>query len=212
VAEIRDDRFLNEHGGILTKTADCFAGGQVRNSATVGGNICNASPAGDMIIPLILLDAIVELASWADGAVAARTVPLCDLFVGPGETVIQANELLTSIRFPTPVSDPFARFSKFGLRPAMDIAVVSVGVFGQRRNGALEQVRVAFGAVAPIPLRGRRTESAIEGRDVNDEVIAEAVQAAEEEISPISDVRASAWYRRELVRTLLSRILSDVSS
>lgn len=210
VTEIRDDRFLNDEAAILANTADCFASGQVRNSATLGGNICNASPAGDMIIPLLLLDADVELFSWRDGELVSRTVPLCDFFLEPGKTVIRPNELLTSIRVPKPTGDLFAEFRKFGVRPAMDIAVVSVGVSGQRENGSLKHARIAFGAVAPVPLRGKQTEAAIEGRILSDEVIAESVRTAEEEISPISDVRASAWYRRELVRTLLRRILSNV--
>jgi CO/xanthine dehydrogenase FAD-binding subunit len=183
----------------------------VRNSATIGGNVCNASPAGDLIIPLILLDAEVELASWSGGSIAVRAVPLCDFFLGPGMTRMEANELVVAFRFALPDERFVAVFNKFGTRPALDIAIVSLGIAGTRRNGALESARVAFGAVAPIPLRGRKTEAAIEQQPLTDEVITGAVETALEEISPISDVRASAWYRKRLIRVLTERLLRDVN-
>ncbi len=210
VSEILGHGLIRERAGILADTADCFASGQVRNSATLGGNICNASPAGDMIIPLILLDAGADLASWSEGRVTGRTVPVADFFTGPGRTRMEDGEILTGVRFPVPREGFTARFKKFGTRPALDISVVSVGIAGVKEDGALRDVRVAFGAVAPVPLRGRGTEAVLEGQVLNEAKIAEAVEAAEREVSPISDVRASAWYRNELVRTLTGRLLRDV--
>lgn len=211
VTEILESDLLREAARILPETADCFACGQVRNSATIGGNICNASPAGDMIIPLLLLDAEVELASWSKGKVESRRMPLYEFFAGPGQTRILPTEILTSVHFPLPGRDFIAAFRKFGARPALDISVVSVGIAGEKRSGALENARVAFGAVAPTPLRGRMTESVIAGRPLDEAAIGTAAQRAAEEISPISDVRASAWYRRELIRTLTGRLLRYVT-
>jgi len=210
VVAIRHHPLLREHASILPQTADCFAGGQVRNRATLGGNICNASPAGDMIIPLLLLNTHLNLASWRDGSVATRTLPLCDFFVGPGQTRLTPDELLVSAEFAMPDRGFTAGFRKFGTRPALDISVVSVGIAGTKSNGVLKDARVAFGAVAPVPLRGRRTEAAVEGRPVDDEVMTAAAHAAAGEISPISDVRGSAWYRRELITVFVRRVLADV--
>lgn len=211
VTEICKDPLLRESAPILPRVADCFACGQVRHSATVGGNICNASPAGDMIIPMLLLEAEVELASWVDAGVKTRSLPLGDFFVGPGETKILPTEIATAVLFAAPPRGFVAGFRKFGARPAMDIAVVSVGIAGLRENGALSDVRVAFGAVAPIPLRGRATEAVLEGKPLKQNTIAAAARAARGEVSPISDVRASAWYREELVGVLTERLLRDVS-
>ena len=210
VTEILRDPLLRASARVLPEAADCFACGQVRNSATVGGNICNASPAGDLIIPLLLLDAEVELVSWSGEALELRHLPLADFFVGPGATQIGSPEILAGIRFAVPGDDFVAGFRKFGARPAMDIAVVSVGVAGIRRGQTLSDARVAFGALAPTPLRGRATEAAIEGRALDESVIAVAVRTAREEVVPISDVRASAWYREQLVGVLTERLLRDV--
>jgi xanthine dehydrogenase FAD-binding subunit len=201
ITDVLASNLLRDVAPVLVHAADCFASPQVRNSATVGGNICNASPAADMVVPLLVLDAVVELASWAHGGVVSRTVALDELFAGPGETTMEPHELLTFVRFPVPEPDAFAVFGKCGARPALDIALASVGVAGVKRNGTLHRARVAFGAVAPTPIRGRRTEAALEG----------AVRTAEQEIAPITDVRASAWYRTRLVSDLTRKLLRDVN-
>ncbi|MHC4447193.1 MAG: FAD binding domain-containing protein [Planctomycetota bacterium] len=211
ITDILHDELVRDVAGALVDAADCFGSGQVRNSATIGGNICNASPAGDMIIPLLLFDAEVELASWDGGEVTCRTVPLCDFFVGPGATRKELDELLTFVQFPVPEAHAVGVFGKCGARPALDVALASVGIAGVRSNGGLQQTRVAFGAVAPSPIRGRMTEAALEGATLDDERIALAARAAEQEVTPISDVRASAWYRRELIHDLTQRLLRDVS-
>ena len=212
VTEILEDDDLRALAPVLRDTADCFACGQVRNSATLGGNICNASPAGDLIIPLLLLDAKAELVSWSDGARMLRVVPIQELFTGPGGTRMRADEILTSVVFAEPPGDFVAGFSKLGTRPAMDISVVSVGVAGRTINGALTDVRIAYGAVAPIPMRALRAEAALEGRALDEAAVADALLLIESEISPISDVRASAWYRTEVAKVLTRRLLRDVLS
>jgi xanthine dehydrogenase FAD-binding subunit len=206
LTDILESALLKEHAPVLVAAADCFASGQVRNTATLGGNLCNASPAGDMAIPLLLLDAEVELHSDAP-----RRVPLSDFFLGPGKTCLKPTEILTHIRFDVPPDSFRARFVKFGTRPALDIAVVSVGVAGRTEGGVFGVTRVAFGAVAPTPVRGAKTEAFLEGRLLNEDTIAAAAAIAQEEVSPISDVRGSAWYRRELIRTLTKRVLTDVA-
>jgi len=210
ITDVLTDTMLLEAAPVLCDAADKFASGQIRNSATIGGNICNASPAGDMIVPLLLLDAEVELLSWVDEEANWRLVPLKNFFKGPGQSKLRKNEILTAVKFRTPKTEFVAGFVKFGTRPALDISVVSVGIGGRLQDGALHDARVAFGAVAPIPMRGLETESVIEGKVVEERIVNAASAKAAEEVSPIDDVRASAWYRRELIQTLTGRLLRDV--
>jgi xanthine dehydrogenase FAD-binding subunit len=211
ITRILESDALKAAAPVLADAADCFGSGQVRNTATLGGNLCNASPAADMIVPLLLLDAEVELASWESGQVVSRTVALDDFFVGPGRTRAEARELLTFVTFPVPEPGTVGVFGKCGARPALDIALASVGIAGVMRDGSLHRARVAFGAVAPTPIRGRRTEAALEGTVLDDEHIAEIARTTQQEISPISDVRASAWYRTRMIRDMTRRLLHDVS-
>lgn len=212
VTDVLGDKMLARAAPVLAETADRFASMQIRNMATVGGNICNASPAGDMIVPLLLLDADVELASWDGKGLVRRRLPLRDFFTGPGATRKAANEILTAILFDAPPPGFAARFYKTGPRPALEISVVSVGVAGAIKDGVLEDPRIALGAVAPTPVRCPEPERAVAGKTINDDVIAAALDAAEAAIAPISDVRGSDWYRRHLVRGFLEQGLKDVTA
>ncbi len=211
VTEVLESDLLGKHATVLVETADQFACDQLRNMATIGGNICNASPAGDMIIPLLALDAEVELIRWQAGAPATRRLPLADFFTAPGRTQRRPDEILTAVYFDQPGQRRVGGFRKFGPRPALEVAVAAVGIVGVLQEGALCDVRVAFGAVAPTPMRGRRTEYALEGRRLDPATIAAAARAAEAEVSPISDLRASQWYRRHLVGVLTEEVLSHVA-
>jgi CO/xanthine dehydrogenase FAD-binding subunit len=210
VSGIMNDPLLNELAPVLAEAADQFASDQIRNAASIGGNICNASPAGDMIIPLLVLGASVELASWQDSTAQARLVPLDEFFTAPGKTVMRDNELVAALVFASPAPDFVARFRKPGPRPALEVASVSIGIGGTLSNGVFSDVRVALGAVAPTPFRARRVEAALEGRPLNAINIKAAVASAGEDATPIDDVRASAWYRDHLVRVLMEEVLSDV--
>lgn len=211
VTEILESKLLAAAVPVLNEAADHFASPQIRNAATLAGNLCNASPAGDMIIPLLLLDAKVELASWADAAVSIRKVKLADFFTGPGKTVMKTDELLTAVEFAQPVDGFKATFLKSGPRPALEIATVSMGVAGVFKEGVLHSVRVAIGSVAPTPLRAIDTEAVLEGRLLDEEVIERAVEMVSLEVSPIDDVRASAWYRKHLTGVYIRRALSHVA-
>jgi CO/xanthine dehydrogenase FAD-binding subunit len=130
-------------------------------------------------------------------------------FTGPGGSVLQPSELLTEVRFDVPPPARVFRFEKAGTRPSMECSVVTVGVAFTPRDGCLVDVRVAFGSSAPTPLRGRGTEAVLEGARAEPDVIERAARAAEEEVSPISDVRGSDCYRRALVGVFLRRLLGD---
>ena len=211
ITEILNSETLRRHAAVLVEAADHFASDQLRNAGTIGGNVCNASPAGDMLVPLLVLDAEVELACKPDGSLETRRLPLREFFIAPGRTRRAPNELLSAVRFPVPGPRFVARFYKFGTRPALDISAISIGIGGVRTEGGLRDVRVAFGAVAPTPMRAVRTEAALEGKRLDPATIELAAAAASDEVNPISDLRASAWYRKELIHNMTARTLNDVA-
>jgi|CXWL01.1.fsa_nt_gi CO/xanthine dehydrogenase FAD-binding subunit len=196
---------------ILAEAAARVACPQIRNRATVGGNLCNGSPAADTAVPLILLDATLDVASFRSDSLSTRAIPIAGFFRSPGSTALQAGEVLTCIRFKPLPEGSFCAWEKFGTRPAMEIAVASVGVVIRRVEGRVVEARVGYGSVAPIPLRGRRAESVLIGQPLCDDVVDRCVTAAGEEISPITDVRASEGYRREIVGVLLRRMLKNAA-
>jgi xanthine dehydrogenase FAD-binding subunit len=210
ITELMRDPLIRKHFPMLVEAGDHFASEQIRNAGTIGGNVCNASPAGDTLVPLLALDAVVELAAKPNGAVKTHTTPLGSFITGPGKTLRAPGELLVAIRIPVPPADHVQRFYKSGTRPALDISAIAIGFAAVRAKGVLSHVRLAFGAVAPVPMRGAKTEAILEGKKLAPELIDLAAQAARDEIKPISDVRASDWYRRELMHNIIKRMLADV--
>ncbi len=211
MTEIMENALVREHFPVLVEACRHVASDQIRNAGTVGGNLANASPACDTAIPLLVLGACVELASKPAGSVSVRSVPLTEFFVGPGKTCRQPNELLTGVRIPLPAAGHVAQFHKFGTRVGLDISTISIGIGGTLRDGALSNVRVAFGAVAPTPVRAALTEAALEGTKLDAASIARIAEVARDEVKPIDDVRASAWYRKEMIHNMTKRMLDHVA-
>jgi CO/xanthine dehydrogenase FAD-binding subunit len=204
---------VRQHAPLLAMAAAKFASDQIRNAATIGGNICNASPAGDLLTPLLALDAKVELARLADdGEMLTRRAPIAGFFTGPGRTVREPHELLTAVHLPLARAGQVARFYKGGTRQALDISSISIALAAQREaDGTLRDVRLALGAVAPTPIRARGAEARLEGQRLDAAAIRQAADAAAADARPIDDVRASAWYRLELLRNMTERMLTDVA-
>jgi CO/xanthine dehydrogenase FAD-binding subunit len=210
ITELLESALVRERLGMLWQACDHFASDQIRNVATVGGNLCNASPAGDTLVPLLALNARVVLVAKPNGALQSRRVPLAEFLLGPGRTCRAPAELLAAVEVPLPPAGFAGEFYKHGTRPGLDIAAISIAAGACREGAVLRDVRVAFGAVAPTVIRAPRTEAALEGRAPEAATLEAAVHAALEEIHPISDLRASDWYRRELIRNMLKRVLSHV--
>jgi len=176
---------------------------QIQNLGTVGGNLCNASPAADVAPPLLLMDAVLILAS----ARGERRVSIHDFFQGPRRTVLQADEILKEIFVPEVPGRRGATYLKLGRRKAMEIAIVGIGV-AIHLNGSdqvVSECRIAMGSVAPTPVRARRGEEILRNQEVRDELIEEVAVVAAEEASPISDLRASREYRLDMIRVLCRR-------
>jgi len=192
---------------VLVEGAVVVAGPQIRNLATIGGNVCNASPSADTITPLLVLDAEAQIRS----AAGSRVVSLRDFFVGPGQTVLEPGELLESLLIPWPAPGTEAAYTKLSPRRAMDLAVVGVAVALWQAGSGI-QTRIGLGAVAPTPLRATVAEDVVNGAVVIDlDLAAEAGAAAAAAVSPISDVRGSAGYRRTMVERLVTRLLLELS-
>ena len=194
---------LRNHCPLLADVARQFASITVANMATIGGNLCNASPAADTAAPLMVLSARASI-SGPDGN---REVPLADFFTGPGSTVMKPDELLTEIRIPMPSPDDRWAYIKHGIRSVSDLAVASVAVVASIERDIFTDTRITLGAVAPTPLKATQVEDALKGKKATAEIIDTAAQLIKEQCCPISDVRASAEYRTEIAYVLTKRAL-----
>ena len=182
---------------------------QVRNVATLGGNSCHASPAADTVPALIAADTRVTIA----GPSGFRSVALEDFFEGPGRTVLETGELLVDFRIPPQPARTGSSYKKHAIRGNSDVAMVGVGArLTLDENGRAVQARVVLGAVAPKPIRATRSERALIGRIPDAGAIDEAAILAAEECSPITDVRATERYRREMVRVFTGRSLQEAAA
>lgn len=181
---------------------------QIQNRASLGGNLCNASPAADGVPALLIYGAQALVA----GPGGERLVPVAEFCTGPGRTVLQPGELLVELQVPLPPARSGAAYRRFTPRAEMDIAFVGVGAYLELDGeGRIAAARVALGAVAPRPILAPAAAAALVGRRPGPEVFAEAAEAAAGEAQPISDVRASAEYRRHLVRVLARRVLAEAA-
>ncbi len=180
----------------------------IRHLATVGGNLCNASPAADLSPVLLVLDAVVGIAGRAE----ARRLPLDQFFVGPGQTALAAGELLAWLELPRKHAWWTVRYERLDVRRAMDIAIVGVAVALRRDGARVAEARLALGAVAPTPRRVPEAEAALLEGGLAPSAIARAAELAMAAARPISDVRATAEYRRQMVGTLVRRALARVEA
>jgi carbon-monoxide dehydrogenase medium subunit len=179
---------------------------QIRNLATVVGNVCNAAPSADTAPGLIALGAKVQIA----GPGGRRSMLVENFMTGPSQTALKPGELVTGIQVPTPGPRTGSAYVRHTPRNAMDIAVVGVGaaVTLAPRTGACQDAKIVLGAVAPTPIRARAAEKILRGQKPTDALIAEAAEIAAGDARPISDVRASADFRREMVRVLTRRMVT----
>lgn len=176
-----------------------IASTQIRNVATPVGNICNAVPSADTAPALIALDAQIVIKS-ADGS---YIIPAEDFFTGVNKTVLRPNEMVVEVKVPPMSETQDSVYYKYAIRRAMDLAMVGVAAKITTEHGICTDARIALGAVAATPVRAKAAEEIIIGKEITEELILEAAKCASEKCcSPISDVRASKEYRREIVKVL----------
>ncbi len=179
----------------------------IREMGTIGGNVANASPAGDTLIPLYLLEARVNLV----GPDGERALPIEEFVLGPGKTALGEGELIVSFWIPFPGGTPRAYFHKVGRRRALYIAVLSLGALLWLEGGVIRDARLALGAVAPTVVRPRKVEEELRGRKLSREDLEPLCAELSAATRPITDVRGPDWYRREAAGRLLLGLLELVS-
>ena len=187
----------------LTEAAGMVGSIQVRNLATIGGNVCNAAPSADLSPPLVALEAEAVVA----GPRGRRRVPLDAFFTGVRQTVLQPDEVLVELVLPARPAGSGATYVRHTPRRELDIAVVGVASRLDLRDGHCVKARVVLGAVAPTPVRATAAEALLEGQELSPALLEQAAAAAVESARPISDQRGSAEFRRHLVRVLTRRTL-----
>jgi len=196
---------IREKFSVLFQAAQSMASPQVRNRGTIVGNICNAVPSADTATALLTLEAKLKLVSQQ----GERMVNIEDFFTGPNQTVLNDEELLQEIQIPNLPPHAKGIYLKLTPRRAMDLAIVGVAVVVIPEDGLCNDIRIALGAVAPTPIRAKRAEGILRGQRFNEQLMEKAAQTAAEESKPIDDHRASAEYRREMVKVLTKRAMEQ---
>ncbi|NLC51660.1 MAG: xanthine dehydrogenase family protein subunit M [Firmicutes bacterium] len=206
MSEIIESELILEKLPMLAEAVKKIGSPAVRNVATLGGNLVNASPAADSATALLALGASFKLVSKN----GERVVEGEQFFVGPGETVLKADEILKEISVPAQSEDEKWAYYKLGRRKADTLSVVSAAVKVKFDGEIVEDIRLAIGAVAPTPLLAKKTAELLLGKKLDDALIEEGARTAAEETKPQDDVRATAWYRRQACAALVKRLLGQV--
>jgi carbon-monoxide dehydrogenase medium subunit len=200
--------FLNMGWNLLAQAASKVGSVQVRNRATLGGNICHASPSGDTLPALLCLEARFKII----GPQGEREIPAEDFFLGPGQVALGRTEILTGILLPN-ISLPLRGvYKKFTLRRTMDLSLVGVAVLGELDDtgNTFRDIRIGLGAVASTPIRARKAEITFTGDKMTEKKIEEISWLAAEEANPISDIRGDDWYRKEMIHHLMQEAIREI--
>ena len=207
IREIEMSSLVRQKLPLLWEASHQFASLQIRNTATIGGNVCRASPSGEMLAPLLVLEANA-VARFPRGE---KKLPFGELFLGPGKTLLGSKGLLKEIEIALPPQESGGVYLKHAVRGAMDIAMVGVAVLVTPDAGGkkAKDVRIGLGAVAPTPIRAKSAEKALRGKAMARALVEEAARRAAADAKPITDHRASAEYRRWIVEALTRKGLAQ---
>jgi aerobic carbon-monoxide dehydrogenase medium subunit len=207
IRDLETSTVVREKLPVLWESSHQFASLQIRNTATIGGNICRASPSGETLAPLLVLEAAGKCA-FADGE---KTQPFTSFFQGPGKSVLGSTGLLTEIDVPYPAAGSKGVYLKHAVRGAMDIAMVGVAILvtPDAAKNSVQDVRIGLGAVAPTPIRAEKAEALLRGKPLSAALIKEVAAMTAAESSPIDDQRSSAENRRWIVEALTRRGLKE---
>lgn len=202
---IETSAFVKGNYPAVAQAAKYVASTQIRTKATMTGNICNASPSADTPPILIALDTVLTV----QGPEGTRTVPVEQFYLGFKKVDLKPGEIVTQIRIPAMKKGQCAAYIKHAVRKAMDLAITGVAVSLMVEDGICRNARIVLGAVAITPVRAPKAEQILIGQRITDELIELAASTAEGECQPISDVRASAEYRKDMVRVFTKRALKQ---
>lgn len=208
VRDVEVSPLIREKIPALSEAAATLGSIQIRNRATIGGNLCHGSPAADMAAILLAMNCELQIATGN----GAKTMGLDQFFTGPNSTVLNRNEVLAQIIIPKEIEQFKGIYLKHGPRKAMDIGIVNIAILldADVSSGYCNQIMIALGAVAPRPIRAKKAEALLNANRLTPELIQEAAEVASDEATPISDFRASAGYRRELVKNLVAKGIDQI--
>jgi CO/xanthine dehydrogenase FAD-binding subunit len=208
VRDIEVSPLIRQKIPALSEAAATLGSIQIRNRATIGGNLCHGSPAADMAAILLAMNCEVEITTGN----GVRAIGLDQFFTGPNSTVLKHNEVLSQIIIPKEIEQFKGIYLKHGPRKAMDIGIVNIAILldADAGSGFCNQIMIALGAVAPVPIRAGKAETLLNGNELNPALIQKAAEAAADETTPITDFRASAAYRKDLVKNLVAKGIHQI--
>ncbi len=200
-----NSEIIREKVPILSTASGSVGGPQVRNVATIGGNICNGVTSADSASPLMVLNATLQL----KGAESERLIPIADFYKGPGKVDKQQQEILTAfIINPSDFENYHGHYHKYAMRNAMDIATIGCAALCKLEDNHLEDLRLAFGVAAPVPIRCPVVEEAVRGKPINQDLIREIENLVKEDVNPRTSWRASREFRMQIISELSRRVVS----
>ncbi len=225
---IEKSELIRKEFSALADAVDVLGSVQIRNVATIGGNLCTAAPSADTVAPLLVLDAQLKVKAVK----SERTIPIDQFFTGPGETVLKPGEILTEISIPKPLPNTGSAYWKLQRRQALDLPILGVAVLVSLDKTtvtctdlfcttspistilhALEEdelickeIRIALGVAAPTPIRAKKAENLLRGKKISDELLEKVAFTASEEAQPRDSIRGEAWYRRDMIKVLVKRM------
>ena len=204
--DVAESELIRKHIPILSDAILTIGGPQVRNMATIGGNLCNGVPSADSATPLIALNATVSIA----GPDGSRQMPLKDFFLGPGQVALEHYEMMTAIIVSREnYVDYYGHFYKYAMRDAMDIATIGCSAVCKVENEILTDLRLAFGVAAPVPIRCKDTEDKTRGRKISTQMLDDIAEAVKDDVSPRTSWRAAKDFRLQIIATLARRVVKQ---
>jgi carbon-monoxide dehydrogenase medium subunit len=225
---LEKSELIRKEFSALADAVDCLGSIQIRNVATIGGNICTAAPSADTATPLLVLKAQVKMKSLSE----ERMVPIEEFFTAPGETVLKKGEVVTELIVPKPPPNTGSAYWKHQRRLALDLPILGVSTLLTLNKKVVScsdllcttspissilhameedeltcnEVRIALGVAAPMPIRAIKAENLLRGKKVSDELLEEVAQTAAQEAQPRDTIRGEAWYRRDMIKVLVKRM------
>jgi carbon-monoxide dehydrogenase medium subunit len=226
---IEKSEVIRKEFSALADAADVLGSIQIRNVATIGGNICTAAPSADTATPLLVLGTQVKIKSLKE----EKTVPIEEFFTGPGETILKKGEIVTELVMPKPLPHTGSAYWKLQRRLALDLPILGVSTLLSLDKGTIscsdmlctvspissilhtmeqdelvcKEVRIALGVAAPTPVRAVKAESLLRGKKISDELLEEVAETAVKEAQPRDTIRGEAWYRSDMIRVLVKRMV-----
>ena len=225
---IEKSEIIRKNFSALTDATDYLGSVQIRNVATIGGNICTAAPSADTATPLLVLATQVKIKSLKE----KRTIPIEEFFKGPGETVLKAGEIVQELLIPKPLPNTGSAYYKLQRRLALDLPLLGVSVLLSLDKNKItcsdmlctaapistilhkmeeddivcKEVRIALGVAAPTPWRAVKAEALLRSKKLSDELLEEAAETAATEAQPRDTIRGEAWYRRDMIKVMVKRM------